>query len=375
MNKIPKYIEIVRSTNCEVISLRKDSAEAIRSILQDHYEVVNISVVNNLSDLELLVSKQPDLVFLGSKFLSAKPTGKQPLENKIWFSKYLDKHGITHTGSAQTAIEYECNKALGKQRVQDAGLKTAPFLVIKKGVSMPTNLVLHFPLFVKPDSLGGGQGIDESSVVHTPAKLRAKAKFIAEQYSEDALVEEYLPGREFSVAILKAENSNNLITMPIELIAQNNNHGNRLLDQKTKNANSEQVLVVKDSKVRTDVINLAKRVFVALGARDYGRIDIRLDGDGVPHFLEANLIPGLGSSRGYFSRACRLNTGMEHEDLILHIVRLGFAHTTSAIANKQELLDINLRGSLKLTLLPRGSVLPIVSLKDSSEAQISAKIA
>jgi len=69
----------------------------------------------------------------------------------------------------------------------------------------------------------------------------------------------------------------------------------------------------------------AKDVFFALGARDYGRIDIRLNANGEPNFLEANLIPGLGATGGYFGRAGQLDAGLSYEEIIMRIASLGLS--------------------------------------------------
>lgn len=332
MIKIPRHIEIIRSTTVELSSLSQESCDAIYTVLSRHYSMVGVSIVNNEADLERLVAKQPDLVFMGMKFLP----NKQSQSEKIWISAYLEDRGIEHTGSSRHAIEFELNKSLAKQRVLDAGLKTAPFLVIKN--SQPyadLGLGLRFPLFVKPTSLGGGQGIDDNSVVHNLTDLRAQIGSIMAHYSTDVLVEEYLPGREFSVAILQDEYSKELAVMPIELVAETNGRGDRILSQKVKSSNQETVLSVIDVRTRARVVDAATRVFEALGARDYGRIDIRLDAAGVPYFLEANLIPSLICGYGSFPKACALNSGMDYETMILSIVGLGLARC-SDIAEQEE---------------------------------------
>ena len=63
------------------------------------------------------------------------------------------------------------------------------------------------------------------------------------------------------------------------------------------------------------------RSFKALGARDFGRIDIRMDENNVLYFLEANLIPGF--SFGYFFRACKINRKMSYKDMVLKITEIG----------------------------------------------------
>src|SRR5665213_1495475 len=120
MQKIQKHIEIVRSTTLALSSLSQESCDAIFAVLSRNFADVGVSIVNDVFDLEQLVSKQPDLAFMGLKYLPGKTS-------PIWISDYLEKHGIAHTGSGQPAIEFELNKPLAKQQVQDAGIQTAAF--------------------------------------------------------------------------------------------------------------------------------------------------------------------------------------------------------------------------------------------------------
>lgn len=334
--KIQKHIEIVRSTITELTSLGIESCDAMQSLLIKHYASVGVSVVNSESDLELLVAKRPDLVFLGVKFIpsNADAAGET---SKIWISSFLSEKGITHTGSEQHAIAYESSKPLAKQRVSDAGIKTAPFVVVAADQTYAgADMTLQFPLFVKPASLGGGCGIDTDSVVHNAADLAQKVASIQTKHNADSLIEEYLTGREFSVSILYDEDSKALIAMPIELVAQEDSHGDRMLSKQVKSSNQETVLAVTDPRLRSLVNDVAMRAFEALGARDYGRIDLRLDSAGTPHFLEANLIPSLIKGYGSFPKACMLNEGMGYEDMMLHIVRLGLSRANLPESVKRE---------------------------------------
>ena len=326
MKKIQKHIEIVRSDLPGLSSLSLKSCKAMYAVLKQRYAAVGVTTVTSEADLELLVSRSPDLVFMGMKVLHIPTADAQNDDQLIWISDYLEYHGIEHTGSGQKAMEFELNKPLAKRQVLAAGLQTAPFLVIKNGVA-PAELAtsLKFPLFVKPASLGGGEGIDDYSVVHDRAELRAKIESIQAVYTTDILIEEYLPGREFSVAILRDEGTNELTAMPIELVAQSNDRGDRVLGQKMKALDVEVVLPVTDPSMRTQVVDLAVNVFKAIGARDYGRIDIRLSAVGVPHFLEANLIPSLIGGYGSFPKACALNANMNYETMIHRIVDLGLS--------------------------------------------------
>lgn len=322
MKKIQRHIEIIRSSTVELSSLSLESCSAIYDLLRANYTLVGISTVNNQHDLELLAAKHPDLVFMGMKFI---PDGNG---REIWIADYLEANGIAYTGSPQEAHELELNKALAKECIQNDGLNTAAFTIVANGKSYDkAGNSLRFPLFVKPASLGGGAGIDASSVAGNMNDLQAKIDTLATKFSSDVLIEEYLPGREFSVALLENDSTGELMTMPIELVTMDNEHGHRILSQEIKSSNQEKVLRIATNEMRSAVTTLAENVFRALGARDYGRIDIRLDASGVPHFLEANLIPSLIRGYGSFPKACYLNMGMDYDEMILRIVRLGLSRS------------------------------------------------
>lgn len=326
MTKVNKYIEIVSSTGSGLSSMSRKSRDAVFAVLAKHYVRVGVTIVNNLSDLEALVARKPDLVFLGMKFVPADHALDLLDPGKIWITDYLEEHGIAYTGSNQMAHELERNKPLAKQRVLDSGLNTSKFYVARQNQPQSKeNATLTFPLFVKPTSRGGGQGIDNDSVANNFSELKSKVLSIATDLQSDSLVEEYLPGREFSVAILKDEHSSQFSVMPIELIAPPNKHGLRILSNQVKSSDTERFIEVTDEIIKAKVAALAINVFHALGARDYGRIDIRLDKIGTPQFLEANLIPSLIDGYGNFPKACLLNIGMDFEPMILSIVRLGLA--------------------------------------------------
>ncbi len=324
MTKINQRIEIVSSTRKILSSMSQRSRNDAHRVLSKHFAQVDITMIDDPADLVALVERQPDLVFLGMGFIT--PNNPDEPKTKIWLADYLEQYGIAFTGSRQTSHELEHKKSLAKQCVRSAGFATSPFFVAKKdAILAPENINLMYPLFVKPASSGGGTGIDCDSVVYCFEQLRAKVLSIARNIKSDSLIEEYLPGREFSVAILKDATSAEYMLMPLELVAPTDKNGTRMLSQKVKSTDSEQATAITDKAIKDCVTTLAINAFNALGARDYGRIDIRMDKNGTPHFLEANLIPSLISGYGSFPKACQLNIGMDYETMILDIANLGLA--------------------------------------------------
>ncbi len=328
MVKINKHIEIVRSSDSRLSSMSQRSCSAILAVLAKHYSSVGVTIVNNQADLQAMVSKKPDLVFLGMKFIPVDSNLDQYGHAKIWVTQYLDDHHIAYTGSSQVAHELELNKPFAKQCALDAGLMTSPFYVARQNQPQNRdNMLLTFPLFIKPTNRGGGLGVDSFSVAHNFDELESKVMSITTNHQSDSLVEEYLPGREFSVAILKDKSSDEFSIMPIELIAPLDKHGARFLSSEVKSADAERNIEVTDKIIKTKITTLAIDVFRALGARDYGRIDIRLDKKGVPQFLEANLLPSLIKDYGNFPKACMMNIKLGYEPMILSIVNLALART------------------------------------------------
>ena len=147
------------------------------------------------------------------------------------------------------------------------------------------------------------------------------------------LVETYLSGREFSVGIFEDSANQNLTAMPIEIIVDENKNGDCILDFDIKKFDRETVTAVTDILVHKQLSDLAKTAFKALGGKSFGRIDVKMDANHVPHFIEANLMPGL--RKGYFYRACLLNLDMDYEKMILRIADNGLTHNSGKLVRSQ----------------------------------------
>jgi len=324
MTKINKHIEIVSSRNKRLSSMSKKSYEMILDSLSKSYTEVGVTLVESLADLEELVEKKPDLVFLGIKRVPRTPTTTNS-SPYIWVSEFLDNNGIAYTGSDVKASIIEQDKNRAKDVVKKAGLKTAPyFITYTKQHSYESQVPLRFPLFIKPPNLSGGMGIDNNSVVHNFAQYRTKVKALELELDSESLVEEYLTGREFTVAILQSPDDASLHTTVLELLPVINVNGDYIIGSQMKSSKTETTTITLDNgSMKDSVLELASNVFRAVGARGYGRVDIRLDSCGEPQFMEINLIPSTINGSGNFQKALEKNTGMQYDDMLLRIVELG----------------------------------------------------
>ncbi len=344
IKKINKRIEIVRAQDVHFSSMGLKSGLMIQAVLSKYYQHVGLSTVSCLNDLEDLASKKPDLVFLGLKRIA--DDGKL-----IWLSEYLGGHDINYTGSAKPAMELDLNKADAKRLMQRAGIATAEFFTARPGQFKASGqLPLSFPLFIKPHDQGGGMGIGPDSIAHNFPAFQDKVRSVYDTYGAFSLVEEYLEGREFSVALLGSGYGNSLAAMPVELITKPNEFGDRILGQAVKSEDNERAIFITDDLARNQIAELGKAIFAALGGRDYGRIDIRMDSGGTPCFIEANLTPGIAHNDfvSYFTRACALNQNMNYESMIMRIVELSLARMAG---NSEDVFELNSTNSLAFPAL------------------------
>lgn len=320
LQKIDKYIEIVASNNPRLNHMPEDAQQTILTVLRKRYAKVAVTIVDDMVGLEKLVAKKPDLVVLGMFLVLSDPSKSYDDSPKVWLSSYLKENNINFTGSDTEALILQTNKHDAKQKVTDTGLQTSAYFIAEINQPIPSH-DFAFPLFVKPTNRGNGKGVDERSLVRSQLELETKILSIHNDCSSDALIEEYLPGREFSVAVIQQLDSDDLLVMPIEITAPADKEGNRFLSEAVKKADSERVLAVDNPELKNTIKALAIGVFKALGSRDYGRIDMRLDALGKPSFIEANLMPGL-SDHGYMSKCFYINDRIQYEDMILSVVDL-----------------------------------------------------
>lgn len=289
------------------------NTKLIKTILSKVYTHVRITEIVTLDCLTKLAKRKPDLVFSGVKYFEFNGA-------ELWLNDFLELHKIHFIGSNHAALDREHNKALAKLIVKEAGIATADYVVMTtNSASTYKPLRMAYPVFVKPVIGGDSIGIDDLSVAFNREQLSAKVKQITSILNCDVIVESYLPGREFSVGILEDEKSGVLTAMPIEIIAPENNHGKRVLDFDVKRLDQEEVIQVKNKRLHDRLSELGKSAFRALGGRSFGRIDVKLCKKGLPHFIEANLMPGL--SKGYFYRSCAINLGMSYDEMILLLCR------------------------------------------------------
>jgi len=321
--KINKTIEIVVVPNLGEVNSHQDNVgiiledKKVLRILSKQYKNVLITEINSEEDLDQLVKRKPDLVFSGVKYFLFN-------NRKIWLNDYLEMFKIPYIASSKAALDNESDKNRAKKIMQKSNIRTADFFITNPGEYLKeSSIPIKFPLFIKPITGGDSRGVDKNSLVFNFEDFTAKVLDIKLKQNSPSLVETYLAGKEYSVGIFEDSIDGSLKAMPIEIIVKKNIDGHCILDFDVKKNDEEEVILVTDNKIFDKLSQLAKDSFIALGGKSLGRIDIKMDHLGIPHFIEANLMPGL--RKGYFYRSCVLNLDMSYDEMILSIANTGLS--------------------------------------------------
>ena len=234
----------------------------------------------------------------------------------------LDYLNIPYTGSDTFSLALALNKTLTKKILKAENIPTPNFQLFTKGTEV-LDSDLRFPLIVKPNCEGSAKGINKTNVVGNSADLVIKVQECINIYRQEALVEEFIEGKELTVGIL--ENGKTRVLPILEIDFSNcKKSGEYFYSWKMKEfqGNRELGLVPEfycparlDKDIEEKVKDVALRTHRAVGCLDISRTDIRLDKNNVPYVLEINPLPGLDPKESNFPLMAYA-AGMKYEDLI-----------------------------------------------------------
>ena len=227
----------------------------------------------------------------------------------------LDQYKIPYVFSGPVVLGLSLNKYLTRLIVASAGIPVSPGLLISK----PEDILkcnLRYPLFIKPVSEGTGKGITEKSLLKSSAELKVMAEFLLKRFNQPALVEEYLPGREFTVGVI-GSGSDAIAIGGMEIIC----HNNLPYSVEFKENYKEFCKYIQmDAKFADEAKSVALNVWKAIGGLDAGRVDVKADRDGRICFMEVNPLAGLHPIDSDLPILARFS-GVEYQELIERIVK------------------------------------------------------
>ena len=223
---------------------------------------------------------------------------------------YLEMIKLPYTGCNPRGLMIAHNKATAKMIARYHRISVPRFDVVPIGKTLRRRRTLKFPVIVKSLTEEGSVGISQASVVHDLEKLHERVAFVHRTIGTDAIVEQYIDGRELYVGVM---GNQRLSTLPIwELdFARLRSDAPRIATGRIKWDYKYQEQIGLDSAAATDlpagmerkIPHLCKRVFRALGLSGYARIDLRLTDEGRVYLLEANPNPQLAYGEDFAESA------------------------------------------------------------------------
>ncbi len=229
----------------------------------------------------------------------------------------LDAYRIPYVFSGPLVQAVTLHKGIAKHVVRDSGLPTPGFAVINSAKDI-AGVDLPYPLFAKPVAEGTGKGISAASKITDKEMLQTTCENLLATFKQPVLVETFLPGREFTVGIVGNGAEARSIGVLEVVLLDNSEPDVYSYHNKAFFEDLVEYRVVDDAEAQK-AKEVALACYVALGCNDAGRVDLRSDGNGLPHFIEINSLAGLHPEISDLS-IMAVRHGISYQQLISQIV-------------------------------------------------------
>jgi D-alanine-D-alanine ligase len=244
---------------------------------------------------------------------------------------FLEMIRQPYTGCNPRGLMLSRDKVLTKQVLAWHRVATPAFQLFPYGKRFREPKKLRFPLFVKSATEDASAGIAQASIVADMASLRERVTFIHERVQSDALVEEYIDGRELYIGVL---GNTRLKVLPVwelnfgTMVESQSGIATQRLKRNRKYQEKHSITTglaegLSDAQVGR-LSKLAKRIYRALHLSGYARLDFRMRADGTVFLLEANANPAMTEGEDLAESA--KSAGIDYDALITRIVNLGMSY-------------------------------------------------
>jgi D-alanine-D-alanine ligase len=236
---------------------------------------------------------------------------------------------IPYSGSDPLTLGICLDKSRAKEILTYHNIPNAKFLVANRMEDIE-KATFDFPLIVKPISEGSSKGIFSSSLVKNQKELEEEARRIIFSYNQPALIEEFLPGREFTVAVLGNDEETEILPIieiryedfPVDVIPLYSYEAKWILDTKENTFDVFECPAKLDNNLENQIKETVLNTYKVLKCKDWSRIDVRLDKNGVPNIIEINPLPGImpdPNENSSFPKAARA-AGITYNQMIQRVL-------------------------------------------------------
>jgi D-alanine-D-alanine ligase len=290
------------------------------------HDVRCVGVLDSLTELRAAIADwQPDIVFNLLEEFDGIVTYDQHV---VAFLELLRQ---PYTGCNPRGLLLSRDKTLCKQLLAFHRIATPQFSVFRRGARIHVPKKLRFPLFVKSTVEDASLGIAQASVVEDAARLKERITFVHEQVKSDALVEEYIEGRELYVGVMGNERLTRLPvwemvfgSMPDSLAAIATRKVKWDKRYQAKYGITTHAAIDLPPPVLAALDRLSRRIYRALGMSGYARMDFRVTAQGQVYVLEANANPNLETAED-FAESARA-AGSSYTELLERLMDLGLKY-------------------------------------------------
>jgi D-alanine-D-alanine ligase len=289
---------------------RLDTIEAIeQALVQLGFETERVGNIESLVRL-LATDRRWDMVFNIAE-------GIRGYGREAQVPALLEAFDIPYVFSDPLVLSLTLHKGMTKHVIRDLGVPTADFAVVESAADIEA-ITLPCPLFAKPVAEGTGKGINAASKITSRGQLRSVCIDLLKRFNQPVLVETFLPGREFTVGLVGTGKETVSLGV-IEVVLRKGSEADAYSYWNKKEWEQFVEYPLVTGEIADKVSEVALAAWCGLGCRDGGRIDIRLDANGVPNFMEVNPLAGLNPDH---SDLCFIayGVGMTYFDLIAAIV-------------------------------------------------------
>jgi D-alanine-D-alanine ligase len=229
---------------------------------------------------------------------------------------------IPYTGNRPQTLANCLNKAFTKHILKAFNIKTPSYIICREEDNLSeADFELTFPVITKLLKEDASIGISENSVVNNFEALKKQINFLFEHFKQEIIIEEFIEGREFNVALLGDKplpiSEIKFDGLPDGLPKIVTYEGKWVADTvyyKNTVPSCPAIISKQQKKILEET---AINAFSAIECRDYARVDIRLTDNDIPYVIEVNPNPDISTDSG-FSRAASA-AGLSYPELLFTI--------------------------------------------------------
>lgn len=294
-------LEFTPVFDMEETPAEEEYANIEQALVAAGYKVISYNVKDNFDRLfRFLTRRKFDVIFNLVEYFHGRP------ENEMNVASFYELMKIPYTGATPLALALCQNKSLAKQLLRSHRLPTAKSFTVREMDEFPKRHTLKYPVIIKPACEDGSGGIENASIVANYKDLRSRVEYVLQDFKMDALVEEYIDGRELNVAVLG--NGSNKRALPISEINFDSMPENmyKIVSFQAKwdpqHAAYHTTIPHCPADLPKAITERAKKIALEaveiMGTRDYARVDMRLNKKGELYILEVNPNPNLSEDTG-----------------------------------------------------------------------------